>query len=200
MKILLLLSLLAVISACSSLSKEECQSANWLTRGKSDALKGITEPKNTSYQEDCSEHGVTVDNRNNMKGYNEGLDLYCTYQNGYKLGLEDSAQHLYCQKQSIEFSKGYKLGAELFLHNKNKAQAVEEMKKQLISINGTMECPQSQICERETNCRFNKCVHNGMSCTFDQDCKMIGQCIPVTGYTRYGELASVNVCRFINSY
>lgn len=200
MKILLLISLLSLISGCSSLSREECQSANWLARGKSDALKGINEPKNSTYQKDCSEHGVTVDNLNYMKGYNAGLDLYCTYQNGYKIGLNSGGQHLYCQKHSSEFTKGINEGTIVFQQNEKKKNAIEELKSQLISINGTMECPPSQICEKETNCRFNKCIHSGTSCTFDQDCKEIGQCIPVTGYTRYGDLTTVKVCRFINGY
>ncbi len=201
MKHLLLISFLVFgIASCSSLSKEECQTTNWLERGKSDALRGKVTPQDSKYQKDCSEHGITMEREKYLSGYDEGLKLYCTYQNGYKLGLDSGTEHLYCNQKSIEFQKGNKLGIEVFEQNKRKAEAIKNLKKELITLNGSMECPLSQICERETRCDFNRCVHNGRQCTFNNDCKEIGQCIPVSGYTRFGQLATVNVCRFIRNY
>ena len=198
MKYFILATLFILINSCSSLSKEECTDANWTELGHKDALAGKMTPQDSVYQKDCKEHGLSVNKKDYNSGFNSGLKLYCNYKNGYDLGLKGKRSHLYCEKISEEFKVGFKVGFKDFQKVQKKKVERDSLKKHLISLNGQSECPTSKICKKEGTCSFNKCSHNGQTCTWNNDCEEFGHCIPVSGYTPSQELVTVEVCRFIN--
>jgi hypothetical protein len=190
------LSLCLLITAgCSSLSKEECQSTNWINLGKSDAMKGKTSPQHTSYQKDCSEHGFTIDEKKYLTGYDQGLELYCNYQNGYNLGKRGYGSHLYCEKTSGEFKKGLKVGRAEFKLIEKKKERKEALKEHLMAVNGGVNCPEDNLCKKTAVCDYNnRCVDTGKYCTFLTDCESTTNCMSASGYTEYNELATVKFC------
>jgi hypothetical protein len=193
--------MLITITGCSSLSKEECQDANWSSLGKSDAMRGKTSPQHASYKKDCSEFGFKVDEKKYLSGYNQGLELYCNYQNGYDLGKKGYGSHLYCEKSSIDFKKGLKVGRTEYELIQKKKQQKEKLKEQLITTNGGLECPSSNICKKPGVCNYdNRCARTGKYCTFPSDCEVTTACISVSGYTQFQELVTVRMCPSPNTY
>jgi hypothetical protein len=200
MKYLLCLSIIFA-AGCSSLSKEECQAANWTEKGKSDAMRGIDSPKHTTYKKDCSEHGFNVNEKEYLSGYNQGLELYCNYQNGYNLGKIGHGSHLYCEKISTDFKKGLKVGRAEYTKIEKMKEERKKLKEQLISMNGGKVCPHSNVCKKEGVCDYNnRCSNNGKYCTFSGDCVASIPCISVSGYTKSQEQVSVKICPATQTY
>lgn len=194
--VLIFIMISGIITGCSSISKEDCQKANWLEKGKSDALRGFSEPRHERYRKDCSEHGLGVDSKKYISGYNTGLKLYCTYRNGYKLGKKGYGSHPYCEKTSSDFKKGLAdARAEI-----KKAKAMKEERKrlraQLLTLNNGQVCPPDGICRTEGKCLVNnRCEGTDEYCTFSSDCQKKTGCISVTGYTPSQELVTVKMCK-----
>ena len=72
-KILLALTFIFSISACSSMSEQECLSTNWYKKGMSDAKAG--KPKSTlgGYKDACRRNGIQFDNEEYIQGFEKGL-------------------------------------------------------------------------------------------------------------------------------
>ena len=83
-----LLSIGLAVAGCTSMSKQECESANWQEHGFNSALKGETLPHaNEYYGRQCTErHSVAVDGNELATGYENGLKHYCTPQNATRVG------------------------------------------------------------------------------------------------------------------
>ncbi|UOO90995.1 DUF2799 domain-containing protein [Vitreoscilla massiliensis] len=79
------LSVCMLLSACATLSPEQCQQADWQHIGTVDGGNGYAATRLAQHQKSCQKAGIVPD-----------VDAY---QHGYQLGLEQ-----YCQPQTI-FSK-----------------------------------------------------------------------------------------------
>jgi hypothetical protein len=81
---LLLLGL--VLAGCASMSKRECVTANWQQRGAADGNKGLPVSTLRSHGEACAAVSVVPDAIAYVTGYRQGLQDYCTPENGLQLG------------------------------------------------------------------------------------------------------------------
>ena len=71
-----------LVSACATLSPEQCQQADWQHIGNSDGSNGYAATRLAQHQKSCQKAGIVPD-----------VDAY---QLGYQLGLQQ-----YCQPQTI---------------------------------------------------------------------------------------------------
>ena len=89
-RIILLLaaiSLLASVPGCS-VSEKTCLQNDWQTLGYKHGEDGKSADELNRYVNDCAEHGVTPDASAYSAGYEVGIALYCTAENGAKEGSD----------------------------------------------------------------------------------------------------------------
>ncbi|MCG8316715.1 MAG: DUF2799 domain-containing protein [Pseudomonadales bacterium] len=108
--------LLAIfIGACSTLSKDECITADWKTIGFEDGSRGYTSQRISSHRESCAEHGVSPNMDRYLLGHRAGLKNYCTHSNGLKLGKRGSQYNQVCPKDlEGQFIAGYRQGKKIY--------------------------------------------------------------------------------------
>ena len=186
MKKLTYICFLVLICVCSSLSIEYCIQKNWYKLGISDAKDGVAKPKTSEYRSSCSEHGVQIKSMEYLKGFEKGLEEYCTYNNGLESGKNVEDAHSLCEEANPKYKQGYNKGFREF--------SVEELKKKLVDDNGGKECSFSSDCTMEGSCTDNKCERSGEECSSDSDCEYENNCSSVSGWTRFNDNVSVNVC------
>jgi len=86
MKARYLLPALMALSGCATLSETECQTGDWFGIGKSDGAKGRSAEFILEHAKACNEFGIAPKAAPWRAGRVEGLKLYCTPQNAYKVG------------------------------------------------------------------------------------------------------------------
>ena len=104
-------ALLIATASCSSMSKKDCETANWAALGQKDAEDGQTLDAFKRRENQCFEHGLLTDRETYLRGYNSGLKVFCTYEAGQKFGYSERTYGYQCPKtMETDFLRGYKLG------------------------------------------------------------------------------------------
>lgn len=105
-----LMALFAVstLAGCSSISVEECQTADWYQTGYRDGQDGNNPNIVNDYASDCAEANIVVDKVAWQKGFSQGTRLYCAPNNGYVVGSQGRTYYGVCD--SDQFLKNYQLG------------------------------------------------------------------------------------------
>ncbi len=114
-KLLCLSIVVAAISGCATMSKEECLTADWYMIGQGDAEQGSSRTMLDVRRKDCAKAGVTPSLRDYDAGYEKGLKRYCTASNGYTQGVSGANYQGICTGfRADDFLSGYNSGLELF--------------------------------------------------------------------------------------
>ena len=82
----LLLLLPALLVGCAVISEDECRAGLWYERGQQDGARGRNQTLVYDIAEKCQEYGVRVDSEAWMRGHEEGVEQFCTPENGYRYG------------------------------------------------------------------------------------------------------------------
>lgn len=82
---------LVLLSGCSSLSETQCRTGEWEEIGEHDGAHGAPQHRSVDHQKACAEYGVEVDAEAYFRGYERGLEQYCTANNAVRLGVEGAA-------------------------------------------------------------------------------------------------------------
>ncbi len=117
--IILLAFAVAALSACSTLSKSECLTANWETIGYGDGTNGYKASRINQHRSACAEHGVTPDLNAYTKGRERGLAQYCIPSTGYRKGLSGYAYNGVCRgKHERAFVEALNYGLVVYKANR----------------------------------------------------------------------------------
>ncbi len=137
-KTLCCLSFVTLLSACASMTPQECQNADWNRIGFSDAANG----KNiqlSEHQQACAAVKITPDHNAYMAGYNAGAVQYCTYDKGLEVGKAGLSKSDTCNTPALasQFQLGYERGYKI--HDKQseidaKQQRLDEIKDKLDKV------------------------------------------------------------------
>ncbi|WP_346837635.1 DUF2799 domain-containing protein [Microbulbifer sp. SAOS-129_SWC] len=84
----LLLILPLLFAGCAVISEDECRAGNWYERGVQDGARGRDQAMVKRIAEQCQEYGVQVDNEAWYRGHEEGVEKFCTPDNGYRYGRQ----------------------------------------------------------------------------------------------------------------
>lgn len=105
----------AAISGCASISEDQCAAGNWLERGYRDGLNGDSSSKISEYADKCSEYGFSVNSATYLRGHRDGVELYCTYENGFARGESGLAFNEVCAGGIGDgFAEGYDGGRQRY--------------------------------------------------------------------------------------
>lgn len=116
------------LGGCTTLSKEQCLAGQWHALGYTDGINGNTPERLSAYNESCAKFGVVTDYKLWRDGYVQGLEIYCSPENGYSIGL--NGKHYYGVCKNPEFIRNYQRGS---LERKQKEHE-EEVKRELEEI------------------------------------------------------------------
>jgi hypothetical protein len=105
--LLAMLWLAGTLAGCASMSKKDCQNADWRTIGYNDGARGIYFTNLESYRKRCSEYQITPDANAYQTGWNQGIRSYCTSDNGYRAGVAGQAFQNICP---ADVAPGYRVG------------------------------------------------------------------------------------------
>ena len=86
MRVLYSLILLIPLTACASLSEDECRAGDWATIGFEDGAQGRDAAFIGEHREACAEYGIAPDLNAWLAGRERGLLSYCTVDRAYSLG------------------------------------------------------------------------------------------------------------------
>lgn len=107
--------LTVALGACATLSPEqrlaECRATDWQKFGVNDGRLGVPAADRADTFSDCAGLGYTVDVAAYQAGRAEGLQAYCTVENGYRVGYEGRRYDNVCPPTSApDFLQGYERG------------------------------------------------------------------------------------------
>lgn len=156
-KRLCLTALAMSLSACASMSSDECAVSDWYGVGFTDGSRGLSASQFESYRKDCAAHGVAPDFEQYRSGRNEGLREFCQPERAFNLGSDGRSNPGVCPHDlRDQFAEAYQSGRYLYdlrsslyqverrLNMKNQRylelQAQQhELEAHLVSVEPTME-------------------------------------------------------------
>jgi hypothetical protein len=137
--------LVLILSACSSMSKEQCESADWKAYGYTDGAKGKATTHFNSYAQACGDHGVKSDFERYLLGHKQGVIVFCSIENGYQAGTENYRYQGICKTHNESaFLKGLAKGKKLY-------QARQEVRKEQSEVARLRKAIDEQSRQQEIN-------------------------------------------------
>jgi hypothetical protein len=104
-----------VLSACASMSKDECLVVDWRTVGYEDGAAGQGADRLASRRKACAEHGVAPDLTAYRAGREEGLREFCQPANGFRVGANGASYGGACPTElEPDFADAYQAGRKLW--------------------------------------------------------------------------------------
>jgi len=110
-KRLLLLALSVLLAGCAVISEDECRAGNWYERGVQDGARGRNQAVVGEIAQQCGEYGVQVDSEAWFRGHEEGVEQFCTPDNGYRYGRQGRRYNGVCSGPTADlFVNAYQQG------------------------------------------------------------------------------------------
>ena len=113
------------VAGCASrtLSESQCKANDWYTVGYADGSRGFDQSRLLQHDEACGEHGVVPDRAQYAAGWRDGIDHYCTPENGFDLGQSGDTYQRICPANLEEpFHTAYANGHTLYVASSEVAQ------------------------------------------------------------------------------
>ena len=136
-------------SSCATMNKSECLNADWQVIGLEDGAEGRELSYISHRRKACAEHGVMPDLEQYNIGREAGLNQYCTYKNGYRLGSRGFSNSDVCQGElKGPHSTGFNRGREIYDMGKEIGHMVkhlESKKAELAGINIEIQRVESHL-------------------------------------------------------
>lgn len=108
-------ALLVCLTACATLSEDECRQAAWHDIGLKDGGKGERFDILNDHAKSCDKYGIMVDANAYRTGYEQGLKSYCTFENGILVGGRGDYYQDVCQGEAeYAFLSAYKPNKHLY--------------------------------------------------------------------------------------
>jgi hypothetical protein len=137
---------LLFLSGCATLDQSECQSADWQIIGLEDGALGKPTSFIGRHRSACAEYAIAPDLSAYLKGHNKGLKQYCTYQQGFNLGLRGQQLNPVCESVNRQqFSQGHQRG----LSHYQLLQQIKILEQQVVELQNELEQKQRLITQKE---------------------------------------------------
>lgn len=125
----LALAALILISACASVSREECLEGDWVSIGQRDGAAGrVGSAQFERHVTACAKIDVTPDRAAWAQGYEVGLRQYCTPLSGLRAGeAGDSYRNVCPAGTEAGFLRGHDLGLAAY----RQRQRISEIEREI---------------------------------------------------------------------
>ena len=119
------------LTACASLSQDQCMNADWYQLGRSDGEKGYSSTRLSKHRKACAKHGLSPDTSDYSNGRKKGLLYYCTADNGLSEGLKGKSYRRVCPLNlEKKFLAQYEVGKGIY----NLEKEIKEHRRKISSI------------------------------------------------------------------
>ena len=115
---------LGLSGGCAVISEQECQAGLWYERGIQDGARGRSQAHVYQLAQKCHEYGVRADTEAWMRGHEEGVEQYCTPENGFVQGRNGRSYEGVCTGPT----------ADLFMANYQQGLAVHQAEQQYLAL------------------------------------------------------------------
>lgn len=119
-----LMLFLGLSGGCAVISEDECQAGLWFERGIEDGARGRSQATVYEIAQKCHEYNVRVDTEAWMRGHEEGVEQYCTPENGFVQGRNGRDYQGVCTGPT----------ADLFMANYQQGLAVYQAEQQYLAM------------------------------------------------------------------
>lgn len=139
---LIFIVLVATLSGCSTMSKEECKLADWYLKGVDDATKGYPLDLVIEHSKACAKVNVAPDMKDYREGHAKGARLYCVPEKGYSEGRRGAAYNGICPVESeSKFLRAYRDGQELYNIQRN----IDNLANEISNNNSQIDSSYNEI-------------------------------------------------------
>jgi hypothetical protein len=125
----------ALFAGCAVISEDECHAGLWYERGIQDGARGRGQPLVYQIAQKCQEYGVRMDSEAWLRGHEEGVEQFCTPENGFMQGRNGRGYEGVCTGPT----------ADLFIAEYQRGLAVYEMEKQYRELQSRREQVQAEL-------------------------------------------------------
>ena len=106
---------LFIVTACSQMSHQECLDLDWYATGLTDASAGVPPSSGIEHSRVCGKYAIAFDRDRYNVGYRDGIENYCTKENGYEVGRTGDEYLNVCPAPiENDFLIGWNAGNELW--------------------------------------------------------------------------------------
>lgn len=138
----LAVTLAILLSGCATMSKEECQHADWYLKGVEDATQGYPLDRVIEHGKACARVKIEPDMKAYRQGHNKGARLYCVPAKGYSEGRKGASYNGICPVElEDKFLRAYRDGQELY----NIEHKIDELENQINSNNSQIDNNYNEI-------------------------------------------------------
>jgi hypothetical protein len=108
---------LAGLTGCAAtFSESQCSANDWYATGYSDGSTGHHASRLVQRGGACLEHGVVPDRPQYAAGWNDGIQAFCTRENGFTVGESGASYERVCPASlEADFREGYSRGHAVFV-------------------------------------------------------------------------------------
>jgi hypothetical protein len=89
-----------LLGGCATLSETDCRGANWEDIGYRDGADGARRERAQDHAKACAEYGIAVDENAWRRGYEGGLQTYCTPENAVQVAMAGGSYAGVCPPES----------------------------------------------------------------------------------------------------
>ena len=114
---LLGITMVMFLTGCSSMSVEQCHTAQWFSVGEVDGSSGHVS-RIDRYFKACQKAGIQPNQQLYQQGYQRGLSYYCTAENIFDQALKGSGSYSVCPLEKRSQLKPYYDVASDYYHAK----------------------------------------------------------------------------------
>jgi hypothetical protein len=109
-------ALLLALAGCSTMSQNECATADWRTVGYEDGVNGYPGDRIGQHRKACAKYGVAPNLSLYQQGREQGLLEFCQPANGYRVGAQGRSYAGVCPV-SLEpaFAAAFASGHQLYV-------------------------------------------------------------------------------------
>lgn len=112
------------LGSCSTLSEDQCKGGDWGGIGYSDGRSGYASSRIEDHAKACAKYSISPDFRSYARGRESGLRLYCTPNNGFRVGREGNSYNNVCPPELEQaFLEGYSDGGYVHAAESRLSQA-----------------------------------------------------------------------------
>ena len=105
---------LMVLASCATLNEDQCRTVQWFDLGQQDGAAGRAGNHVEQHRRACAEHNLPVDDQQWRVGWDQGIRLYCTPENGLLQGRQGSYYANSCPADlKVGFESAYQVAKAL---------------------------------------------------------------------------------------
>lgn len=108
----------AVLGGCASISKSDCEAANWSDNGYRDGANGESRSILADYANECAGHGLGIDRDAYLAAYETGLNEFCAPGRAFTQGRSGAELPNVCADRP-DYIANYDLGAAQYCTSDN---------------------------------------------------------------------------------